>query len=1534
MIQDFDSEYNQSFSVTTNVLPRNYFLKTNLVIAFLVGVFVMVGGALNAKDISSSKSLFKIDFLKTNLLGMKNVGHYVHKPQRPGQSNFGSLWRTTPKKVKGGTRFRVVLCRRSDKSHRKEAGTIDFNAVAAGIKDFRYVRLDVLLHDDVVPKLDSLLTAGVSADNGPFKPLPLKRISSPEKLSGGFALYRLNGMTAAPVQQLRITISPKLKRSSHIQLVGLVVSGKPIPESFGKASEAVSPNKPALKPLPRYALLHDDLPLPEFHARQLVNEAELSKVAFTDFWGNVKLSDKILSVNYTGTTRCQRKGQPKLGFIYRAAILADFTPGRERIMLDIPIGAFVTTVLINGREIARFTEGFLPLEADITDSLKPGEEAELQIRTIGYLSGVLDEKGVPRYATGSAWRWTGGLAGIPHLRKVSAIRPVDLAASPTKGQLKLQSGIVNQTGSEFKGKAQFVVTDPDGKEIFSHEQPVRVKAGGRIDVSHTFVVKDELKLWDIGRPNLYFAELRLNGNAEPAVGKVRFGYRYVEIRGEDFYLNGRHVRLRGPWGHRSDWLMPRLSIATGKRDRAGKPRKTYLRLMKLGMNAARLHRQPFPKAFYSDADEVGYLIIAESAIPHTLMPDDAVFAHIKRFVKSLRNHPSVVIWSGINEYQIWLTPRTQKSMDFLVRLRSFIQDNDPSRRPVQHSGFGDANGKLDIYSVHYPAEKTGGRPKLLYWTRDPLKLTRKLYNHNFKTFNPLGKKPIFYGEELMPNIRRDLHSMFTGEAGLRDYYQGKTNLKQSRKSQLDTGLVWRYHIRAAREQNIGMSPPIVFYAGLESVFADCLKQEYRPAGAYPIFPIPILAKGEKNLRRFAIFEDDGYPFEGRVTVALEQENTSKQKEILADFKVKIDGGTVQEKELQLIPVSTGRKYLTTRLADKTGKVIYIDRTPVRVVSPLKPKKLNMTVQVWGENAAFTEFAAKYGIKTVPVDPALSRPGILVVMPEVPEAEIAAKAGAVSKFIKRGGRLLVFERRWNESFLPGNARFTAADSFSCVGFVRNPTHPALAGMDDLDFKYWNPDLTVTGQTAIKTASGNTITLVDGESGLQNQFLWEFRYGDGIGIVNHLALLANWLRLPQAEKLLYNILSYLKNGKLQTLTTPRLLAGAKDDPAESEFIQLGAKKNGDGELLIVTGKASTELPSKEILKTAAAYRNVVFLNPSRDAAVELGKALTGTAPPIKTASKSQVSELFYTGDLPLYAGLTSTELNWDSPWRPDYQFVFGNGWQTAIFGGRDAIKSNARGGTVLFLNLPYHLDVPKAERRDEFTTKLLTNLGAKLDMRMAGNRVNDASRFKPVNLGSANASRSAIFSDFPTGTVVLDGTTFRIPSESAAAPHAMLRFSGHARLPENVKVVFDTPLDKFNSDPGVVRIKLPENQAESIRFLLTSTYNWKLKKKKKGETVAVCRLLYRDGTSAEFSLRRGVHLNSARDINAGVTVGKQVLELPIKINAPGEKGKIFVVKWLNPHPEKKIERFEIHSSYNPPHDLLIFGITLETTDKAYI
>ena len=185
------------------------------------------------------------------------------------------------------------------------------------------------------------------------------------------------------------------------------------------------------------------------------------------------------------------------------------------------------------------------------------------------------------------------------------------------------------------------------------------------------------KAWSPEHPNLYTAKVELVG-ADGAVAMTRFerfGVRKLEVRGREFYLNGRPFFLRGVGWHT---MNPMTGIDLPDRE-------DFIRKMRkvkaAGFNACRFHTHcKFPE-FFEAADEVGMLLEPELPYYFDYPVNHSDLDPVRDAVELWRNyrrHPSFAIYSGGNEGTF--------GRHLAQRLYRTIKAMDPDRLVIEQDG--------------------------------------------------------------------------------------------------------------------------------------------------------------------------------------------------------------------------------------------------------------------------------------------------------------------------------------------------------------------------------------------------------------------------------------------------------------------------------------------------------------------------------------------------------------------------------------------------------------------------------------------------------------------------------------------------------------------------------------------------------------------------------------------------------------------------------------------------------------------------------
>jgi beta-mannosidase len=192
--------------------------------------------------------------------------------------------------------------------------------------------------------------------------------------------------------------------------------------------------------------------------------------------------------------------------------------------------------------------------------------------------------------------------------------------------------------------------------------------------------------WDRGAPNVYAIEIRLLDGARVLDECVEtFGVReFTLTRAEgappdaepwQFVINGAREFLRGANWVPLDAIPARLTRAdyAARLQQARDANINFLRVWGGGLREKR--------AFYDVCDELGILVWQEFPFSGTLLDHfprdrawlDFVRAECGEIVRALRNHPSLVVWCGGNEFSV------SRNRAIVNTLRAVVEEHDGTR---------------------------------------------------------------------------------------------------------------------------------------------------------------------------------------------------------------------------------------------------------------------------------------------------------------------------------------------------------------------------------------------------------------------------------------------------------------------------------------------------------------------------------------------------------------------------------------------------------------------------------------------------------------------------------------------------------------------------------------------------------------------------------------------------------------------------------------------------------------------------------------
>jgi len=401
----------------------------------------------------------------------------------------------------------------------------------------------------------------------------------------------------------------------------------------------------------------------------------------------------------------------------------------KHISLHFEAVAGETVIYVNGKEIGKNFDLFLPFDLDVTNVVEAGRPAEI---LVGVRSQWLfeDESTIGRriLPAGSMWgNYINGIWQDVYLLATPKVYVKDVFVKPlvSKGVLEIEVTIENHTESDKKiqlsGKA-YEWLNHAGTEVNTAPVPnwslgkealtlplrgVNVEANKKTMLNIKVPVSDDmLRFWTPEHPNLYAFLLTIKQDKQILDTRYqRFGWREWTFNGMQLCLNGHSYPLKSDSWHFMG--IPQMSRRYAW--------AWYKAIKGMNGNAVRLHAQVYPRFYMDMADEMGICVLDETANWASdggpKLDSELFFEHsrdhLRRFVQRDRNYPSVFGWSISNENKPVilyvfkrpdLLPRQKKEWGVW---RDIVREIDPTRPWISSDGEDDGDGMLPVTVGHY-----------------------------------------------------------------------------------------------------------------------------------------------------------------------------------------------------------------------------------------------------------------------------------------------------------------------------------------------------------------------------------------------------------------------------------------------------------------------------------------------------------------------------------------------------------------------------------------------------------------------------------------------------------------------------------------------------------------------------------------------------------------------------------------------------------------------------------------------------------------
>lgn len=347
--------------------------------------------------------------------------------------------------------------------------------------------------------------------------------------------------------------------------------------------------------------------------------------------------------------------KPRYNWYYKKIKIGN-TLKEKNAVLTIMKSMFVTRVFINGMDVGSSVECYTPIEFPVTKFLKFGQENEILIQVgdrawlpseaaggtdkekINYLPGIWDNVFISFSENFAIHK----MLMLPSLKEKKVIAKLQIR-SFYPPQLLFGTSIFDSCTVQISIREKV-----SGKIVVSIQTGASIKRDNITSIEIPVTI-DSPHLWSPADPFLYTASVKLSEkNVFSQERSKTFGMREFSSQGKFFTLNGEKILLRGtnitlhrffedpecqylPWDRA--WVKKLLDEI---------PKENHWNMMRICVGIV-------PDFWYDIADESGLMFQNEWLYWQNHGWDEQIKKEYTNWVWSDGNHPSIVIWDGINE---------------------------------------------------------------------------------------------------------------------------------------------------------------------------------------------------------------------------------------------------------------------------------------------------------------------------------------------------------------------------------------------------------------------------------------------------------------------------------------------------------------------------------------------------------------------------------------------------------------------------------------------------------------------------------------------------------------------------------------------------------------------------------------------------------------------------------------------------------------------------------------------------------------------
>ena len=340
-------------------------------------------------------------------------------------------------------------------------------------------------------------------------------------------------------------------------------------------------------------------------------------------------------------------------------------------------------VYLNGFRLGRHKGGYTPFEFDVSRYLRKCNEIVVLVDNT--------------YKRGAWWPW-GGISRSVELFNMMPNRILYQHCTNMidfdLGQIALNINYAICHGVDATFGLSYQLKDAAGDVIFQGDTVgIFVSClGDTINLRQSFKIPiEKVRLWHFDSPVCYqlVSTLSTSGFPEHVVSD-KIGFRRVEIKDAQLFLNGEAIRVNGLnriHDHRAYGNTEPISLL----------RKDILNMKSVGGVMARIMHAPCAPELLDLCDELGLMLIPEipvwgKADPNAVPDNPVTKQWLHEMIVRDYNHPCIIGWSVGNELamniQDWrMLSMTKEQQQYVCSMADYIRDNLDSTRMLTYASF-------------------------------------------------------------------------------------------------------------------------------------------------------------------------------------------------------------------------------------------------------------------------------------------------------------------------------------------------------------------------------------------------------------------------------------------------------------------------------------------------------------------------------------------------------------------------------------------------------------------------------------------------------------------------------------------------------------------------------------------------------------------------------------------------------------------------------------------------------------------------------